>query len=175
MPLFIFIINTISIVVVVVVIIIIMYTLVTCLYWSNVCTGCMSRLFSGGKMGKCTSLMFTCLPAEPRAPGGASEAALSQTPAGGFSSIIEGLKSNFGQAPQSAEGTSDEALVEAASKAADEAADKALQSVGSQAPDASSVAESGSGPEQAGKASEGKEPSCKCPFHTSPLHLLPAL
>ena len=100
--------------------------------------------------------MSTCLPAETRAPGGASEAALSQTPAGGFSSILEGLKSNLGQPSQSGEGTSDEALVEAASKAADEAADKALKSVGSQVPDASAVAETGNGPEQAGKAPEGK-------------------
>ena len=81
------------------------------------------------------------MPAESRAPGGASEAALSQTPAGGFSSFIEGLKSNFGQTSQSAEGTRDQALEEAASKAADEAADKALKSVGSQAPETDMNAE----------------------------------
>ena len=87
--------------------------------------------------------IFTCLPAESRAPGGASEAALSQTPAGGFSSFIEGLKSNFGQTSQSSEVPSDQALEEAASKAADEAADKALKSVGSQVPDASAIAGKG--------------------------------
>lgn len=95
-------------------------------------------------MWKWASFISTCLLADSRAPGGASEAALSQTPAGGFSSFFEGLKSNFGQSSQSTEGTSDAALEEAASSAADEAADKALKSVGSQVPDTSPVAEAAS-------------------------------
>lgn len=75
-----------------------------------------------------------------RAPGGASEAALSQTPAGGFANFFEGLKSTFGQSSQNPEATTgDEALVAAASKAADEAADKALEGVGSQVADTSAT------------------------------------
>lgn len=96
-----------------------------------------------------------------RAPGGASEAALSQTPAGGFANFFEGLKSSFGQSSQTSEATSDQTLVEAASKAADEAADKALESVGSQVADTSAVAERGSDPEQVptGLGAAGGDPS----------------
>ena len=119
----------------------IVHTVVACLHWSQV-----------WKWAPCIS---TCLLADVRAPGGASEAALSQTPAGGFSSFIEGLKSNFGQPSQSTEGTSDQTLEEAASKAADEAADKALKSVGSQVPDTSAVAEKDSVSEQVSTALRG--------------------
>lgn len=96
------------------------------------------------------------------APGGASEAALSQTPAGGFANFFEGLKSSFGQSSQNTEATtSDGALVEAASKAANEAADKALESVGSQVADSSATAERGSDPEQVptGLGAAGGDPS----------------
>lgn len=60
--------------------------------------------------------------AEPKNPGGASEAALSQTPSGGFSSFIEAMKSKFPPEQPSQSASPDQAPAAAAGEA-DKASD----------------------------------------------------
>ncbi|KAL3150948.1 hypothetical protein ABBQ32_000694 [Trebouxia sp. C0010 RCD-2024] len=67
----------------------------------------------------------------------------SDTPAGGFAGFFEAFKSNFRQPSQSDQGTTDQPVLEAASKATD-VADEAVKNVSSEVPDASNLAETAS-------------------------------